>query len=502
MRVSELATCDYGPCADCLIQSRHCQCGRGFEASGGRSVTVAGASEAAGQGVDPDESDKAVLCAGGLGSVLGQHVGGSAGGQHLELRLGAGTYRPAEPDGDQTLSFVLDGDLNGDDGEPYFEYGDNARHVVVCENADTHVTLQGLTIRGGYIDPDVAYGEPPVANRNGAGILNFGATLGIDRCVLTQNFAAPMSAQPLPRGLALYNAGGDVTVSATRITENGLSVYSPLHDGAAVYSDGGSLTAYDCVWADGTGGFGAAVLAVGGDVLLQRCVVRDHQCLNAVHLEACTATVSNCLFVDNTDAALSPAGAELVVLNTTFAGQHTMSLGTGGGGQADAGSHVSVRNCILWNDAPQAEIFLSAESTVSVVFSDVQGGWSGVGNLGIDPLFVAPGAGVPAGFQLQADSPCVDAGAVGSPPDPAETDLIGHPRVLCDAVDMGACEWGVGDLDCDRDVDIRDWSAWFGCLTGPSIPAALPTCLGADADADGDVDLADYASLQAAFTGP
>ncbi|MCH8200483.1 MAG: MBL fold metallo-hydrolase, partial [Chloroflexi bacterium] len=34
------------------------------------------------------------------------------------------------------------------------------------------------------------------------------------------------------------------------------------------------------------------------------------------------------------------------------------------------------------------------------------------------------------------------------------TDVLGHPRILCERVDIGAAESGIGDVDCDRDVDL------------------------------------------------
>jgi hypothetical protein len=57
-----------------------------------------------------------------------------------------------------------------------------------------------------------------------------------------------------------------------------------------------------------------------------------------------------------------------------------------------------------------------------------------------------------------------------------------------------------GDLDCDGDVDLADYGAWSGCLSGP---AAVPGvgCTTADFNDDDRVDLRDFAVEQAAFTG-
>jgi hypothetical protein len=70
-----------------------------------------------------------------------------------------------------------------------------------------------------------------------------------------------------------------------------------------------------------------------------------------------------------------------------------------------------------------------------VTYSDIQGGWEGIGNFDIDPLLRDPGR---ADFHLQsiqcgdgADSPCIDTG------DHAFLDSI---------LD---CNWGLGTLSCD-----------------------------------------------------
>jgi hypothetical protein len=48
----------------------------------------------------------------------------------------------------------------------------------------------------------------------------------------------------------------------------------------------------------------------------------------------------------------------------------------------------------------------------------VRGGWSGTGNIDVDPLFVDP---VNKDFHLRAGSPCIDTGDPNSPPDPDGT---------------------------------------------------------------------------------
>jgi hypothetical protein len=80
-------------------------------------------------------------------------------------------------------------------------------------------------------------------------------------------------------------------------------------------------------------------------------------------------------------------------------------------------------------------------STATVTYRDVQGGWSGTGNIDADPLFVNAAGG---DLRLASDvSPCVDAGDNNTPGLPA-TDLAGNPRVVDGSavVDMEVLEYG------------------------------------------------------------
>ena len=68
-------------------------------------------------------------------------------------------------------------------------------------------------------------------------------------------------------------------------------------------------------------------------------------------------------------------------------------------------------------------------------YSDVRGGFPGIGNIDAEPLFVRPAAG---DLHLRPGSPCRDAGVdTGAL---LATDLDGNPRIQGKAPDMGAYE--------------------------------------------------------------
>jgi hypothetical protein len=78
------------------------------------------------------------------------------------------------------------------------------------------------------------------------------------------------------------------------------------------------------------------------------------------------------------------------------------------------GTNAYFNNNILWGDSTIP--LIGSWGCVSYVnFTDIRGGYSGIGNIDIDPLFVGT---VEGNFNLQAGSPCIDAGDTSSPFDP------------------------------------------------------------------------------------
>lgn len=155
----------------------------------------------------------------------------------------------------------------------------------------------------------------------------------------------------------------------------------------------------------------------------------------------------------------------------------------------------------------------SLGSLTTVEDSNIEGGWAGDGNIDLGALFnrdasdgadgwgdnlatpfVDEGANDDFGdLRLQWGSPCINSGDPDFAPEPGESDLDGHARVLCGRVDMGAYESGIGDVNCDQSIDASDFASWPTCSDVGSVP---PECVPLDFDNDGDVDLADFAAMQ------
>lgn len=96
------------------------------------------------------------------------------------------------------------------------------------------------------------------------------------------------------------------------------------------------------------------------------------------------------------------------ITNSTLRGNNTRGKG---GGVFLYASEARIQNTILWaNIVSEAkEIHVRGDSEVTVTYSDVQGGWSEIGNMSVHPQFagIFPNTHV---YHLHGASPCIDAG--------------------------------------------------------------------------------------------
>jgi hypothetical protein len=192
------------------------------------------------------------------------------------------------------------------------------------------------------------------------------------------------------------------------------------------------------------------------------------------------------------------SASDTAVTNCTFVG-NTATIDTTGG----LGGGATVTNCILWGNTPNG---VSAFATIA--YSNVQGGFPGIGNMDADPLFVDPDNG---DYRLLPGSPCIDAGHNNAIVNIADTDLGGYPRFADDPdtadtgcgvpviVDMGGYEYQgnpadvtLADLNGDNVVGVDDFGALMDCWSSSDEPCCL-----ADLDLDGVVGVVDFLILLA-----
>jgi len=114
-----------------------------------------------------------------------------------------------------------------------------------------------------------------------------------------------------------------------------------------------------------------------------------------------------------------------------------VSTGLGGGIYVDLAvpKRVVIRNSIVW--ANESAVFPQIGGYPRLVtYCDVQGGFTGDGNIDLDPQFVDAPA---SDFHLIADSRCINAGSNDAPL--PELDFEGDPRIMHGTADMGVDEF-------------------------------------------------------------
>ena len=118
--------------------------------------------------------------------------------------------------------------------------------------------------------------------------------------------------------------------------------------------------------------------------------------------ETAIASGSNALYANNVDT--------LIIFNNTVYnfdyGLNTVSV-----------NYCSFYNNIFWNVSNPIQ---SASSTLSVSYSDIDGGYTGTGNIDSDPVFASEEN---FDFSLQWNSPCIDAGTGTDDPDSTAADM-------------------------------------------------------------------------------
>ena len=373
-------------------------------------------------------------------------------------------------------------------------------HNTTVQGSAIYVRGGGPTVRGCTFVENSSF-----APSNGAITTRLDDTSLITDCTFLRN-----------RTGGLEITGGNSTVIRCDFIENMTN-----SGGGGVYVGRGAPTFVDCNFIGNTAGHGGGMWSDGNTLLVNCTFVGNSASTAGGGLSAnFYPMLVNCLFRGNSAGgphATTGAGGGLDIgWGYAWLSNCTIAGNSGGGVFVELGATID--NCIFWgNRYPSgmgewAQIYLGHDASLTLNHSCVQG-WTGslggVGNFGDDPRFVQEGhwedLGTPeilyddlwidGDYHLQADSPCINRGD-STPSLLAEFDLDGHPRILCGAPDLGAYEFGIGDYDCDRGVDLADFAAWQDCMTGPDAASFPTTCDAFDFDGDDNVDLYDVGGFQ------
>ncbi len=242
----------------------------------------------------------------------------------------------------------------------------------------------------------------------GGGLYTDDDDITMSRCVVSENSAG------LKGGGIFCESGPSAVFSDASITGN-LSG----EDGGGFYCRHSSSFILSCTIS------GNSAVRDGGGLFLEESVPKVSGCkfsgnqagdegggMHCFNSSGCELT--NCIFTGN-DSGETGGGISFLhsvspsISNSTFSGNSTGS----GGGIYCKNSSPLFYNCIFWDDVPD-EIYVYSGGPV-VSYSNIQGGYSGTGNINENPLFVSGPEGAYCLSQIASgqgeDSPCIDAGS-------------------------------------------------------------------------------------------
>jgi uncharacterized repeat protein (TIGR01451 family) len=410
--------------------------------------------------------------------------------------------------------------FTGETGDPNIT-GDNNSIVVTFNQVSADTRLDGVVITrstdkgiqnrlSGSQDksssPTIA--NCRIENNEGGGIVNT-ATNG-PKCIMTLINCQFINNQSSFGG-AIYNSSGSVAQASLTIIncrfENNKATNS---DGGAIYNDsyefGSSpISLQNCQFignqsAANGGAIRTSVSSAGGSITMTACLFRKNVATGnggAIYAKGepygtASLQLTNCLLLANRAANggatynygdrgtsdVTMTNSTLVDNVATNAGGalFCQSEGSISGSNRTTNVIPTVKNSIVRNNTAQNQPFLyyaGSTSTANVTYSDIQGGFTGTGNIDVDPLFVDSRAN---DYRLRSGSPAINAG------DPASatvtvsaTDIGGHNRIVDNRIDMGASEWPTITVRFVTTSGSGDQSgtSWSNALPGTQLQSRL-----------------------------
>ncbi|MBK0384351.1 hypothetical protein I5M32_15395 [Pedobacter sp. SD-b] len=155
-----------------------------------------------------------------------------------------------------TNESILSGDLNGDDGPNFTNYGDNVLHVVMTTGSGNTALLDGFTIKGGN------------TGGNGGGISSARAGMKFNNLLVKENRAGSGGGLDLVNATVLTNS----TVSGNISSNNS-------YGGGGIYSTGFYTSQITNVVISGntTGGFGGGVYISSGKLVFTNVTISGNK---------------------------------------------------------------------------------------------------------------------------------------------------------------------------------------------------------------------------------
>ncbi|MBN2588882.1 MAG: right-handed parallel beta-helix repeat-containing protein [Sedimentisphaerales bacterium] len=327
------------------------------------------------------------------------------------------------------------GSSNSGDGAGIFN-SFNTMRIQNCKFNSNSAKFSGGGIYSYYGNltlTDCTFANNVVGTTGGGGLYTYRCILTLNNCLFIENLT------PTGSGGGIYNNDSNINTESNPILNNCIFIKNSALWGGGICNENSSPISTNCKFIENIANYGGGI----------------YNSINRPN----NPILTNCLFIgnfaDKGGGIYNFYRGEPILVNCTFT-SNSAQEGNALYCKSSPEQHsIRLYNCILWDGGN--EIYKSELSDISILFSNIQGGWPGQGNIDEDPLFLDPlgpdliGGTEDDDLRLSPLSPCVDSGQLSYEDIFTETDLDGNLRTFGDNIDMGVYEFQ-GTLYVDNDA--------------------------------------------------
>jgi len=329
---------------------------------------------------------------------------------------------------------------------------DNSVNVITSIAADASAVLDGFVVTGGVDGGMVIIdGSPTILNcvfrhnsASGGGAINIwtgqsllrnckfisnlagngGAICGVDanltlsECSFTGNRALSIGGGMLINGNAVLTGcvfsdntsqsgggishiGGELGLGKLELTSCAFSGNSAISSSSNRSGSGGAVDTYEatannCIFSGNSAYHGGAIS--GGVQSIENCIFTGNTAEQGGALRGIQgSTIRNSIFTGNRaeqGGVLYATGHGPSLISCTLSdnsARNGNAVAWGMYSRRPTPMSMTISNCILWNGGDEIYTWEEELLDISIVYSDIQGGWPGEGNIDLDPCFAEPG---------------------------------------------------------------------------------------------------------------
>ncbi|MFK5854890.1 MAG: hypothetical protein QM503_02090 [Bacteroidota bacterium] len=225
-----------------------------------------------------------------------------------------------------------------------------------------------------------------------------------------------------PNGLTLSNTA---ILDGVTVSDGNADASSPHNGGGAMSNfsvSGGTTiapTIKNCIFTNNQANYGNVLYIRYTSTIVKNCSFSNNNISTstmsggAIHAyKADNLSITNCLFDNNTGLYAGAVNidncTDVVITNCTFA-YNTTTTGAGAL-RFKQNSVATLSNCIVWGNIG-GNIVVEGGATITVLYSDIEGGYTGTDNINLNPLFANSAQNASHPYSLTGASPCADVGS-------------------------------------------------------------------------------------------